>query len=395
VDDNRPKILILTDLYLPGFKSGALRTLVNMVERMSDEFNFYIVTRNHDSDGDRSRYERVKMLEWQQVGRAQVFYAAPDWFNLKNIRRVLQDVAPDAVYLNSFFSSITVKFLTLRRLSKLEDLPVVLAPEGEFTPGAFEFRARKKKTYLALTTPLGFFKNLIWKAASKEEEADVYRMFGREQKVFVAANMQPRTILENYTAEIKPAKQPGAARLVFLSRLNEKKNLRFALELVKSAGGEIIFDIFGSIEKAAVWSECENLIRQMPPNAKVEYRGAIEHEAVARTLAGYHFFFLPTFGENFGHVVIESLAAGTPVLLSDQTPWRALETASIGWDIALDDREKWENVLQECLALNDGEYQAMAARARDYAVRWLAMPEIENANRAVLRHAVSPNKIKS
>lgn len=32
-------------------------------------------------------------------------------------------------------------------------------------------------------------------------------------------------------------------------------------------------------------------------------------------------FFFPTLGENYGHVIIESLSAGTPVLISDQTPW--------------------------------------------------------------------------
>ena len=32
-------------------------------------------------------------------------------------------------------------------------------------------------------------------------------------------------------------------------------------------------------------------------------------------------FVFPTLGENFGHVIYESLMCGTPVLVSDNTPW--------------------------------------------------------------------------
>ena len=37
--------------------------------------------------------------------------------------------------------------------------------------------------------------------------------------------------------------------------------------------------------------------------------------------------FLPSKGENFGHIIMESLAASTPVIISDLTPWKDLENA--------------------------------------------------------------------
>ena len=45
---SKPKILVLSDYYLPGYKSGGgMRTIVNMVERLRDRFDFYIITRDH------------------------------------------------------------------------------------------------------------------------------------------------------------------------------------------------------------------------------------------------------------------------------------------------------------------------------------------------------------
>ncbi|HEX8396183.1 MAG TPA: glycosyltransferase [Pyrinomonadaceae bacterium] len=392
--ERKPKILILSDFYLPGFKSGALRTIANMVERMSDEFDFWILTGNRDSDGDGSSFADVRLNQWQPVGKATVFYAAPDRLNLKNIGKIVAEAAPDAVYLNSFFSALTVKFLFLRRLGKIGKLPVMLAPEGEFSKGAIALKVRKKKSFLALALGFGLYKDLIWKAVSSDEKEDIVREIGERGDILIAANMPPRTILENFKIESKPPKKSGEARFVFLSRISQKKNLKFALELLKNVSGRATFDIYGSIEDEKYWAECEKLIQRLPETVKVNFQGAVSYEQVAETFGKYHFFLFPTLGENFGHVVIESLAAGTLVVLSDQTPWRNLEKENIGWDLTFDDVSIWRNVVQRCVEMSETEFYEMANSARGFAVNWLASSEIETANRQVLRRAVETSNVK-
>ena len=60
------------------------------------------------------------------------------------------------------------------------------------------------------------------------------------------------------------------------------------------------------------------------------YRGELAPEAVRSTFARYDMFVFPTQGENFGHVIAESLSASCPVICSDETPWSPVLRAGGG-----------------------------------------------------------------
>ena len=65
-------------------------------------------------------------------------------------------------------------------------------------------------------------------------------------------------------------------------------------------------------------------------------------------------FAFPTKGENFGHIILESLSAGTPVLLSDKTLWQddkllGLQTLPLNNNLWTTTIEKWVELTQEKL----------------------------------------------
>ena len=62
---------------------------------------------------------------------------------------------------------------------------------------------------------------------------------------------------------------------------------------------------------------------------RVSYLGVIPNSDVASTLSVYDAFVLPSFGENFGHVIYEALSSGLPVFLSNNTPWSSQDSPSI------------------------------------------------------------------
>jgi glycosyltransferase involved in cell wall biosynthesis len=390
----KPRILIFTDFYLPGYKSGGgLRTLVNMVERLSDEFEFQVVARNHDGWGDFTPYPNIHTNQWNTLGKTQVYYFGKEGLGSLKLKKIWQEALPDVIYLNSFFSTLTIKSMLLRSLGQVPKTPIVIAPEGEFSPGALQIKARKKNIFLTFVKRLNWRRGVFWKAAANEEKSDIQRVLGNKCEIYVAPNMPPKTILADYSPALKPIKRAGELSLVFLSRLNRKKNLSFVLELLKKTKGEVHIDVFGACDDEPYWEECQNLLHQMPSNIKVKICGSVEYEKVALVMSGYHFFILPTHGENFGHVILEAFAAGCPVLLSNKTPWRELEAKKIGWDISLDNADKWHKVLQQCVEMPASEFAECSKAAREFADEWLAAPEVEAANRDVLRGAFSSAKI--
>ena len=84
---------------------------------------------------------------------------------------------------------------------------------------------------------------------------------------------------------------------------------------------------------------------------------------------------LPTKNENFGYVVIEALAAGFPVIISDQVEWSGIEESNVGWKIPLDDRNSWISRFNTCVAMTAEDYGAMSFSARQFAVRYLIADE--------------------
>ncbi len=386
----KPVILVIGDYYLPGFESGgAMRTIVNMIDRLGDEFRFCVVTRDHDGPLNRDSYKIVRLNDWNRIGNADVYYLKKNNIRIGKIRILIRQTEPDAIYLNSFFSPLTIFTLILRRFGLISSVPIILAPEGELVPGALTLKPVKKQLYIKAAKLLQLLHPVIWKAASESEKIDVENICGNDIKVFVAPNMPPQMILEDFEPPVKPEKNGGQAKMVFLSRFMRKKNFNWLLDHLRNVKGNLSIDIYGPLEDAEYWQECQEIIKTLPANIKIEAKGPVPHEEAANTLAKYHFFVLPTLGENFGHIFIEALAAGCPLIISDRTPWRNMEKKGVGWDIPLEEPESWLNVINICLEMNNADYIEISKRSRKFAVDWLSDPAHEKANREVLDFALS------
>ena len=68
----------------------------------------------------------------------------------------------------------------------------------------------------------------------------------------------------------------------------------------------------------------------------VNFHGSIPHDKMINYFNNADIFVLPTHHENYGHVIIEALFYGMPVLISRNTPWRKLDEFGVGFDEKLD-----------------------------------------------------------
>ncbi|MCA9886129.1 MAG: hypothetical protein KC708_24315, partial [Anaerolineae bacterium] len=239
------KILIVLDYYIPGYKSGGpLRTIENLVARLNGIFEFWIVTRDRDAT-DTDPYSNVNVNQWNDVNGAHVWYAAPNTLTLPNLRRLMLAVEPDVVYLNSFFSTLTIKVLTLRRLRAIPRFPTVLAPRGEFSPGALALKSIKKRPYIFLSSRLGLYNRLFWQVSSTLEEQELTAVWPGQIRVCIAPDI-PTPLSSNDTGVLHAkTKMVGCASFIFLSRISPKKNLASAIRWMKGLSGDVVLGIYG------------------------------------------------------------------------------------------------------------------------------------------------------
>lgn len=365
---HKPSVLVFAGYYLPSFRAGGpIRTISNCVDRLSGDFDFHIVTRDRDM-GARSAFDGICADEWIQVGKAKVMYVDASRIGIRDVARIVKDTPHDVLYLNSFFDPVfTLRVLLMRRLGHLPARPVVLAPRGEFSRGALGLKSAKKKVYIRLAKLLRLYEGVTWQASSDHEMEDIFRNFGDYSKNEILRVKKAENLTQVLGApkisEAPVAEESSSLRICVLARIGPMKNLRFSLKVLSCVSIPLVFSVYGPIEDEAYWGECLALANQLPEHIKFKYMGQVEHDDVVRNLQEHDLFFMPTLGENFGHVIYESLRAGLPVLISDQTPWRDLESKGIGWDLALTDEAGFVRQIERFANLTLCQRQEMSGRA--------------------------------
>lgn len=364
---DRPIVLVPCDYFLPGYKAGGpIRTVAGVIKNLQEEFVFRIVTRDRDL-GDTNAYNQVPINTWQTLGAAEIMYLPPRRTTPWALRRLIWATDHNVLYLNSCFSvPFTIVPLLLRRFGLTPRRPVIIGPRGELAPGALAFKRMRKRLYLAMARLLGLISDVTWQASGAHEAEDISRHIGRQARIVIAPDLVAAADL---AGPDRIAKEPGHLRLVFLSRVSRMKNLDGALKMLQRVAGSVRFSIYGPIEDSEYWRHCQELIAQLPPNVTAIYEGSVRPDRVPGVMKQHDALFLPTLGEAFGHVILEALVSGTPVLISDRTRWRGLESAGVGWDVSLDRPERFLEVIDQSVGLDSAAWAALSDRAAKYGAQ--------------------------
>jgi glycosyltransferase involved in cell wall biosynthesis len=398
-EPRRKRLLIFADYFWPGFRAGGpIKSLQSILSSFGKEFEILIVTRNWDLGTRVPYFRNRKKVVLRRVLNGRVMYLSPRAIASLAQLAILKRIRYDGIYLNSFFSfSFSVLPVLFRRFFSQSTSPLVLAPRGEFSLGALAIKSLRKTVFLFLASRLRLYSGVVWQASTPWEQDDILRIFskwtlsGRRGRVLHAPPLivaRDLSIIDDRHVDVPGVTPlPNLLRLIFLSRINRQKNLIGALRILTEVRTVVDFDIYGPIEDPAYWEECKTLIGKMPKNISVTYKRALPADEVQSVFAAYDGFLFPTFGENYGHVVLESLLAGCPVILSTDTPWRGLLNAGVGWDLDLKDGRAFVDAIESLAAMDVQQRLAMRVRARHYGENHITDSNALEQNRLLLRVA--------
>ncbi len=348
------------DWYKPGFKAGGpIRSISNLVNQLHEKVDIYIVTRNTDYL-ETTPYTTVKTDGWNTVDNAQVYYLSQQNTTAKTIKNLIKEVHPDSVYCNSLFSyyySLLPIFI-----SKKLNVRIVLAVRGMLSIGSLGVKSRKKTFFLRSAKFIGYFKNVIFHATTLSEKKDIKSVFGTKTVVIVANNLPHKKTINFHEKQ----KNGDELKLVSVARIAPEKNTLFALETLKNCKNNVVFDIYGPIYNQSYWKKCLELIKELPKNITATYKGVLLPDNIDLTLQNYHALFLPSTGENFGHIIIEAMQNSCIPIISDKTPWRNLEKQKVGFDLSLEKQKLFSEKIDFLSTLSSNEFKEYSQNAFNY-----------------------------
>jgi len=362
----KKKILCLLDYYLPGYQAGGpIRSIVNFVQNLGEEFEIYIICNDHDLL-DKKQYTNINIDKWNTVGKAKVFYASKKNLSLKGLAKILNETEYDLLYLNSFFSpKFTILPLLLRKFILISNKPCIISPRGNLSPGALKLKSFKKNFYIKLAKWLNLYQNLNWQASSEYERKDIINTLGNiAQRIYIVADFPPLPLKSIYKNNVK-TRARGCLRLLFLSRISPMKNLDFLLRVLTKVEVSIKLSIYGPKEDVGYWKECLNLINKLPSNIKISIGNEVAQEQVINIFDQHDLFVSPTRGEAFGNAIIESLSAGLPALISDKTSWKPDQEG--GLEVLKLDQHKWVNIITKWSKFENQIFKKKRQTALNYA----------------------------
>ncbi|MDD4969964.1 MAG: glycosyltransferase [Paludibacter sp.] len=273
----------------------------------------------------------------------------------KEFNRILIEEKPDIVHINGIW--LIHCWIFQREAQKL-GIRVIISPHGMLEPWILSHHRLKKQIAFIL-----YQKKALRQCdnihATATAELDNIKKLGFDVPIYIAPN--------GIEVSNIPLKDSWSKRktLLFLSRIHPKKGIENLIEAVsnlKELFKDYAIIIAGSGDTDYVDS-LKNKTSILGVSHLFKFAGNVYGEEKWNLFRNSDVFVLPTKSENFGIVVAESLACGTPVLTTTGTPWEELTLNQCGWWIE-PDVSSIEEGLKEILELNDDQLKKMGLNGR-------------------------------
>jgi glycosyltransferase involved in cell wall biosynthesis len=342
---NKPTtILIFTDWYVPGYRAGGpIQSVYNLAKLLSKNFDVKIVTRVTDY-ASKKPYAGISANIWTTIGtQHEVLYLDSENLNAKAIKNLCKEHKANVILINGLFS-FYFSILPLFYANFYGAVKTFVAVRGMLHQSALKVKPLKKQLFLAFARGFGLYKSTTLLSTSAFENEEILRTLGKV-KIVSAPNI-PLLPDKKFNFLKKAFKSDeGNLRLLFLGRISPEKNPIMVLKALKNSKGKIHISFAGAGIDEAYQQVFDNELKSMPKNIEISCLNELPHTEILNLFDHTDVMILPSHGENFGHAIFESLAYATPVIISNNTPWKQMQDSMAGIEVHANSVEEISNAI--------------------------------------------------
>jgi glycosyltransferase involved in cell wall biosynthesis len=246
-----------------------------------------------------------------------------DWLN-----KVSKDGSIDIMHNHSLWMMPNVYSCNA---VKNTNVPLIVSPRGTMSERAMSNGSKSKKLFWPLIQRPALDQVTCFHATAMSEYEDIRRM-GFQQPVAVVPNGID-------IPDIRTPLRGDMRTLLYLGRIHPIKGLDHLLQAWAA-----VQDRFKQWQLRIVGPDNKGYLSEMKQLAvklkleRIEFSGPLTGDKKMEAYAKADLFVLPSYSENFGMTVAESLASGTPAIVTQGAPWSGLNDINAGWwiDIGID-----------------------------------------------------------
>ncbi|MCY3793947.1 MAG: glycosyltransferase [Gammaproteobacteria bacterium] len=288
------------------------------------------------------------------------------WGTSPALARALREAVPhaDVVHLHSLYFHHT---MAAARLCVRFGVPYVLQPHGALDPYLFR-RHRCRK----LIAEAWFQNEATRRAAALQFTTREEQSLAEPNTFGVRSMVVPIGLHPDDYAKLPPrgafrARHPAIGNrpiTLFLGRLNFKKGIDILIQaFAKATRAGLDAHLVLAGPDGGDRGLLESLIAEWGLRSRTTFTGMLVGEDKLALLADADLFVLSSWTENFGIAVVEAMACGLPVAISNRVNlWRSVAEADAGW-VAPVESGAFRDILIEALA-DPGRGRVKGARGR-------------------------------
>jgi glycosyltransferase involved in cell wall biosynthesis len=228
----------------------------------------------------------------------------------------------DLVHLTAVYSFPTIPTLLACRVFAKQ---VVWSPRGALQRWEGSTRTTLKAVWERVCW-VSASKRLILHVTSEEEAKESLRRFPAVEAAIIPNGVE-------IPDSLSPTNGNGTLRLLYLGRLHPKKGVENLLAACKLLNDESVITWSLTLAGPGDPAYIQTLMRTIQEyklSDRVKMVGEVRGEMKQKLFDNSDLTAVPSYTENFGMVVAESLAHGVPVIASKGTPWRRVEEIGCG-----------------------------------------------------------------